>query len=124
MISKLIFIWLALASPQPDAPICKGIQECYNAYNKAYFGGNLPPAIVSYGPCPVANVQACSFKDDGNFVVRLIPKYNLAPDTAHMNLLHETCHLAHWNEEFNDHGPAWQGCMHHLADIGAFEGIW
>jgi hypothetical protein len=114
-----------LAFPLPDSPVCKGLQLCYNLYSKLYFDGKLPPATVSYGPCPILNVQACTYKDDdGRFIVRLIPKYNSAPDTAHMNLLHETCHLAHWNEEFNDHGPVWQRCMHHLADVGAFEAIW
>ena len=118
---------LALAAfPLPDTPICKGLADCYVMYNKLYFGGELPPAEVAYGPCPIYNVMACTYKDkgDGHFIIHLIPKYNVAPDTAHFNLLHESCHVAHWDEEIEEHGPVFQKCMHRLADLNAFESIW
>jgi hypothetical protein len=120
---KLMVLLLA-AFPYTDAPICKDIQGCYDTYNKLYYDGKLPKADVAYGPCPIRNVQACSYKVNGMITVRLIPKYNLAPDTAHFNLLHETCHIAHWDEELESHGPIFQKCMHRLADLNAFEGLW
>ena len=116
---------ISCAALSIQKPICKGLPDCYQLYNKLYYDGALPVADVAYGPCPIANVMACTFKDhDGNFIIRLLPKYNVAPDTAHFNLLHETCHVAHWNEELEDHGPVFQKCMHRLSDIGAFESIW
>ena len=120
-----IFILALLTLTSVDAPMCKGLKCWYKDYNEKYFSNHLPENTdVGYGPCPIANVQACDWNEPGHFVIRLIPKYNLAPDTAHFTLLHEMCHLDTFNSEIEDHGPMWQACMHRLANLGAFDNLW
>jgi len=119
----VLLVGVALAGGT-EKPICQALKCWYDTYNKAYFEGKLPNAEVGYGPCPIENVMSCAYKDHDRFFIRLVVKYNIAPDAAHLNLLHESCHLANWNVEFDDHGPKWQKCMHHLADIGALESLW
>jgi hypothetical protein len=119
-----LFMGTAMAFPLPDSNMCDGLQECYSLYNRLYYDNALPPADVAYGPCPIAKVMACTYMEGSRFTVRLVVKYNLAPSTAHFNLLHETCHIAHWNADLNDHGPTFQKCMHRLANMDAFETLW
>lgn len=114
----------------PKDTVCRGLRCWYAYYNKKYFNSELPKKVdIDYGPCEgLVNVIACSWTDkdrDGQIVayVRLIPEYNQAPNAAHMDLLHEQCHLA-TPYVGSDHGDEWQKCMRHLADVGAFDTLW
>ena len=59
--------------------------------------------------------------------IRFNKRYEPSGIQARETLLHEQCHvyLKINNEiELDNHGEKWQGCMHMLANEGAFEELW
>ena len=97
----------------------------YDSYNRHYFGDTLPHDTI---------IRYARLSDDYIAVTRKLgPKYIMTIDpekdncTAHLaqTLLHEMCHIkVDWTNEFDQHGPKFQGCMLDLAEHGAFNGIW
>jgi hypothetical protein len=98
------------------------IKDDYLSYNSMWFDGKLPKDVTIsriYGN----SFQAYTTKENGHFVIRFNPKFNIAKSQADMNILHEQCHLKTW-VEFSEHGPMWVGCMRDLAARGAFDSLW
>jgi hypothetical protein len=119
IILAVIFVYIL----QGAEPICRGLKLKYLEYNDAYFDGVLPRnTIVEYGTCPDAQSIACTTHPGDVFKITLVKEYNLAPVQAHVNLLHESCHIVTWTE-LEEHGPRWKDCMHRIYQKGAFEGI-
>src|ERR1700683_2224244 len=101
------------------------LSDWYAAFNHQWLADRLPrDTEVSYGKCPILGVQACSYKNKGHYVIHMVALYNMAPDQAHFNLLHEQCDLDSWDVEIDEHGPKWQACMLRLANAGAFHDLW
>jgi hypothetical protein len=99
----------------------------YDADNKAYFGGELPPAVVRFAEIPPDDKGNYFLGDSGRglfgaFEIRVDPRWNPAAQTAHATLLHEMCHFDAWEKTGNldsDHGAAFQACEQRLLDAGA-----
>lgn len=101
--------------------------QWYAGYNHKYFQDELPKDVIISRTLADDRFMAITFYDNGRYHIELNPKYNLSTKTERINLLHESCHIRIFiehDEEFDDHGPHWQACMHRLSDQGAFEDIW
>lgn len=130
--NKLItIVWIALltasgfaSSRIPDRE--QDLRAWYSGFNHTYFQDELPPAVITENLADDTKM-AETFYEAGSYRVAINPKYNLSTKTERINLLHESCHIlifVEHDEEFDDHGPHWQACMHHLADQNAFDNLW
>ena len=64
---------------------------------------------------------------NGYYHIYFNMKYSPSPKQERETLLHEMCHMdviVTGQESFEDHGPAWQHCMHDVSKQGGFESIW
>jgi hypothetical protein len=103
------------------------LQIEYDADNKTYFGGELPPAVVRFAEIPPDDKGNYFLGDSGrglfgSFEIRVDPRWNPAGQTAHATLLHEMCHFDAWEKTGNfdsEHGATFQACEQHLLDVGA-----
>jgi len=100
----------------------------YAAYNHEYFQDSLPKTTVITRNLADDRFMAQTFYENGYYHIAINPRYNESGKTEKLNLLHESCHLyifvTHEDDEYDDHGPKWQACMHRLADENAFEQLW
>jgi hypothetical protein len=87
-----------------------------------WFDGRLPKD-VTIGRIYGDSYQAYLTKEDGHFVIRFNPRFNIAKGQADLTLFHEACHIKNWTE-LEEHGPNWVGCMRDLAARGAFDSLW
>jgi hypothetical protein len=106
------------------------VQKWFDGLNEVYFNGTLAPTRVLYSSGPdgdsVIGETFCDINPNGGVIACTIyinPKYNTVEAIAAETVIHESCHAAVYNE-YEDHGPRWQGCMKRLANQGAFEGVW
>ena len=102
------------------------LEKWYQGYNHKYFGDELPAAIIVH-TLKDEHRMAETEQAGTYYEIRMNPKYEPSEQQARMTLLHEMCHvenLASPEPVFEDHGRVWQGCMHDLANEGAFEDLW
>jgi hypothetical protein len=107
------------------------LQAEYDADNKAYFNGKLPPAVVRMTEIPPDDNGNYFLGDSGRglfgaFEIRVDPRWNPAVQTAHATLLHEECHFYSWEKtgDFDpEHGAAFDACEQHLLEVGAMKEI-
>lgn len=99
----------------------------YRGFNEKYFGSELPQTVVISHNLYDGRFQALTEYANGYYHIEFNPKYNQAGRTELFTLLHEMCHIRQLSSnenDFDDHGPKWQSCMHELANKGAFEDLW
>lgn len=108
----------------------------YNGYNEKYFQKELPEAgsvsppdvVITFNLHDADKAGITIFgAQDGFIHMGLNPDFLKGTKTLRLTMLHEQCHIRMFVEnahEFDQHGPKWQACMHHLADEGAFEDLW
>jgi hypothetical protein len=107
------------------------LQQEYDADNKAYFNGDLPPAVIRFAEVPPDDKGNYFLGDSGrglfgSFEIRVDPRWNPAGQTAHATLLHEECHFYSWEKtgDFDpEHGAAFEACEQRLLDAGALKEI-
>jgi hypothetical protein len=100
----------------------------YDGLNEEYFNNTLPHADVEWGEMRPDWMAETWHRGDGTFAIVINPAYNIAGKTVQYNIIHETCHVATMvqlkESGLDSHGPAWQQCMHDLADKKAMENVW
>lgn len=122
-IVSLMCLMLASTAQTQD----RNLDAWYRGYNHKYFQDELPFDTEITRTLNDDRFMAITFYDNGRYHIEMNPKYNLSTKTERINLLHESCHIRIFiehDEEFDDHGPHWQSCMHGLSAQGAFEDIW
>jgi hypothetical protein len=118
----IIMAMISFTNAAPDS-----LDSWFAGYNHAYFQDELPKTTVITKDLTDDRFMALTFYENGAYHIALNPKYNFSTKIERENLLHESCHILIFiehEEEFDDHGPKWQHCMHRLADQGAFEDLW
>ena len=105
----------------------RDLDQWYRGYDHKYFQDELPQDVIISRTLADDRFMAITFYDSGHYHIELNPKYNISTKSERINLLHESCHVEMFVEkedEFDDHGPHWQACMHRLSNQGAFEDLW
>lgn len=128
---------IGLAVRAQDTPAARlltdaEVQQYYNGLNDEYFGGQLPAAHVHF----VENLQlneeplmglTSETAENTEVDISLAAKYRDNPSVTLEVLVHESCHVAvaaSGHVDVDEHGPYWTSCMVHMAEAGAFRGIW
>jgi hypothetical protein len=84
----------------------------YQQTNKEFFDGQLPDLTVKVEDLSEANAEGETYKEnEDRFVIVLDPKWNTSDDEALETMRHESCHVATWGQEPDEHGPRFQDCM-------------
>jgi hypothetical protein len=116
------------------------LQRQYDADNERYFGNSLPRVSVKWADIPlmkngdrVMGETAEDFTHHAQYI-RVDRATNVTWGTVLLTIRHEECHvsedpllplgLSEDEEDNASHGEAFQNCMIHLADIGAFREAW
>lgn len=130
----ILSLALALMVPSYLSPAVQDpLDAWYVGYNHAYFQDRLPKTvIISHSLDNDYRMAETTPFTNNYYHIDFNPKYGYHPGngtsiTELRNLLHEMCHVQVFVEnayEFDDHGAHWQGCMHRLADMRAFDNLW
>jgi SprT-like family len=84
----------------------------YQQTNKEFFEGQLPDLTVKVEDLSEANAEGETYKEnEERFVIVLDPKWNTSDDEALETMRHESCHVATWGQEPDEHGTRFQDCM-------------
>lgn len=124
---KSILLFLLLLSPNVIFSQDRHLDEWYASYNHTYFQDELPKTVVITRNLQDDRFMAITDYSDGYYHIGINPRFNLSTKTERINLLHEQCHILGFvehDDEFDQHGPKWQQCMHNLANQGAFNDLW
>lgn len=116
-----------LAPLLPLAVICFGVRYAvgrerlrdpghlhalYQDTNKEYFEGTLPDVTVKAHDLSDAKAEGVTYKEnEDRFVIVLDPAWNTSESEALDTMRHESCHVAIWRREADDHGALFQACM-------------
>ena len=116
-----------LAPLVPLAVICFGVRYAvgrerlrdpnylhalYQGTNKGFFGGQLPDVRVKSHDLSDEKAKGVTYKEtEDRFVIVLDPNWNTSEDEALDTMRHESCHVATWGQELDEHGPLFQECM-------------
>lgn len=104
------------------------LQFMYGDFNEEFFANHLPKntKIIFETPIP-SGAKGETQKVGGNYIIFIDSYYDRDMGAATDTLFHEMCHVeVPWEaaDGLDGHGPQFQGCMHRLANEGAFEDIW
>jgi len=116
-----------LAPLVPLAVICFGVRYAvgrerlrdpnylhalYRGTNKDFFGSQLPDVRVKSHDLSDEKAKGVTYKEtEDRFVIVLDPNWNTSEDEALDTMRHESCHVATWGQEPEEHGPLFQECM-------------
>jgi hypothetical protein len=98
--------------------------------NREIYHGALSPVTVHYlTPLPdlCSHDVACTLFINGHFHIYIDSYYHREIGSAYFSMLHEECHVYlpwHLYDPPRGHGPKFQACMHHLADIEKLDFLW
>jgi hypothetical protein len=88
------------------------LHALYQETNKKFFDGKLQDVVLKVEDLSNDNAEGVTYKKtEDTFVVVLDPKWNTSEDEALDTMRHESCHVATWGEEPEQHGPRFQECM-------------
>lgn len=88
------------------------IHALYQETNSQFFDGQLPDVVVKVEDLSEERAEGETYKESEDlFVIVLDPKWNTSEDEAIHTMRHESCHVATWGEEPDEHGPRFQECM-------------
>ena len=88
------------------------LHALYQETNKDFFGGRLPEVVVKVEDLSEAKAEGETYMESEDlFVIVLDPKWNTSEDEALHTMRHESCHVATWRQESDEHGPRFQECM-------------
>lgn len=88
------------------------VHAMYQGTNREFFDGQLPDVVVKVEDLSEVRAEGETYKESKDlFVIVLDPKWNTSEDEAMHTVWHESCHVATWGEEPDEHGPLFQECM-------------
>lgn len=133
IIGVALFAWWGLTNKPPYMTV-ERLQRQYASNNAEFFNDRLPKDIViDYGENSDEFMATTVRWSDGTFHIALNPRYAGAERVAEYLLLHESCHVAVWDEvhagsndkitQKKEHGPAWRACMLNIDAAGGFRQI-
>jgi hypothetical protein len=121
------FLLTAVALLVFFCPLCSGqsddLNVWYDEYNKEYFYNHLPHNVIIDYSQTGRYMALTTRMADGRFHIAFNEKYTAAERVARLILLHEQCHIKHWDapdQEHDGHGREWRACMLELDAEGAF----
>lgn len=124
---SIVLIFGLKTYPKSSVEFQNSLKEDYNTFNNGYFDGKLPDIPVTYISVENADIgdTKCEWGLGGATSCRIFINayYDRDRREADLTLFHEMCHIA-TAPSFDAHGPAWQKCMHNLANAGAFDDLW
>lgn len=102
------------------------LQRWYEGVNEEYFANKLPKdTTVQWGDLSNSkDVGTTLRRPDGTYAIWIDPVQNPNKRSAALTAYHEMCHVAGPVADFSTHGPRFQACMLHLAEVGAFRELW
>ena len=119
--------WRILVSLLSLAVICFGVryavgrerlrdpeylQTLYQQTNKEFFDGQLRDVEVKAHDLSEEKAEGITYQEtEDKFVVVLDPHWNTSKEEALRTMRHESCHVATWGQEPEEHGPLFQECM-------------
>ena len=116
---------IAGAQPLSHAEIYQALIENYRHMNDGYFDGDLPANVqIEYATDRNRPIGQTTYATPISIFVNSY--YDRSEREALLTEDHEMCHVYVYETggEAIDHGPRWVGCMHRLADEGAFDQLW
>lgn len=88
------------------------LHALYQRTNSAFFDGKLPDVVLRVEDLSDKNAEGVTYKEsEDTFVVVLDPNWNTSEEEAMATMRHESCHVATWGQEAEEHGPRFQECM-------------
>lgn len=119
--------WRILVSLLSLAVICFGVRyavgrerlrdpdhlhDLYQQINKEFYDGQLPDVELKAHSLSDEKADGITYREaEDRFVIVLDPYWNTSEDEALSVMKHESCHVATWGQEPEDHGPLFQECM-------------
>jgi len=88
------------------------LQTLYQQTNKEFFDGQLRDVEVKAHDLSEEKAEGITYQEtEDKFVVVLDPHWNTSKEEALRTMRHESCHVATWGQEPEEHGPLFQECM-------------
>jgi hypothetical protein len=88
------------------------LHTLYQGTNKDFFGSQLPDVTVKSHDLSDEKAKGVTYKEtEDRFIIVLDPHWNTSEDEALETMRHESCHVATWGQEPDEHGPRFQECM-------------
>lgn len=123
------------AAPVNHRPTEAGLLNDFRDYNDRYFYGALRNVTIKLTDLSAYDQMGLTeSRSNGTFVISIDIATNPVWKEADLTLLHEMCHVklkdsinlvpGETNKDWDSHGSGFQSCMIHLAEHGAFNGLW
>jgi SprT-like family len=88
------------------------LHALYQDTNEEFYGGQLPDVRVKSHDLSDEEAKGETYKEtEDRFVIVLDPNWNTSNGEALETMRHESCHVATWGQESDEHGPRFQECM-------------
>ena len=100
------------------------LKIAYNCYNRKYWNGELPDAVIIWEPYPKCDGVTCPIFEvaDGCFEIKVDPAYKGSPCYFRIVLLHEMCHVAIWRRHpKHKHGETFKNEVRRIFALGAYD---
>jgi hypothetical protein len=93
----------AVGHERPRSP--DHLLASYQETNKDFFSGRLPDVVVKVEDLSEAKAEGETYMETQDlFVIVFDPKWNTSEDEALHTMRHESCHVATWGQEPDEHG--------------------
>ncbi len=90
----------------------KHLHDLYQKTNKEFFGGQLRDVELKAHDLSEEKAEGITYREtEDRFVIVLDPSWNTSEVEALDTMRHESCHVATWGQEPEEHGPRFQECM-------------
>jgi hypothetical protein len=88
------------------------LHDLYQKTNMEFFGGQLQDVEVKAYDLSEEKAEGITYREaEDSFVIVLDPHWNTSEAEALDTIRHESCHVAIWGQEPEEHGPLFQDCM-------------
>jgi hypothetical protein len=130
MLKRILLIGMILFSAGAASSLDRDrMSSWYNGYNEKYFNNELPKDVLITHDLHDDRFSALTEQyKSGMYHIQFNLKFNQSGREELFTLLHESCHIRQMSskegDEFDQHGPRWESCMHELANKGAFDELW
>jgi predicted SprT family Zn-dependent metalloprotease len=109
-----VIIWsVCFAVTQEHRRTPDFLQQKYQELNRTFFENSLPTARLEWADLTDADAAGQTFlESDDSFVIQVDRRSDFWDDDDLQDTVkHETCHIATWGAEEEEHGPIFQRCM-------------
>jgi hypothetical protein len=88
------------------------LHALYQQTNRGFFEGQLRDVEVKVHDLSDEKAEGITYQEtEDRFVIVLDPYWNTSETEALDTMRHESCHVATWGQEPDEHGPRFQECM-------------